>query len=117
STRDVSKCAPHAAYGLHTKSAVFDRKVAGIGSFTFNLRSTYLNTESLLIIRDENLAQELAEEMEHAMDVNNSWSLGLEEGDVRWYSGDESWDTEPDTGQWDRFKSGFLQLFPIEKYL
>ncbi|MDN2483600.1 phospholipase D family protein [Vibrio agarivorans] len=117
STRDASKCAPHAAYGLHTKSAVFDRKVAGIGSFNFNLRSTYLNTESLLIIRDENLAQELAEEMEHAMDVNNSWSLSLEEGDVRWYSGDESWDTEPDTGQWDRFKSGFLQLFPIEKYL
>lgn len=117
STQDLSKCAPAAAYGLHTKSAVFDRQIAAIGSFNFNLRSTYLNTESLLVIRDEALTDELAGEMLHAMEAENSWRLGLEDGAVRWYSDDQSWDTEPDTGQWERFKSGFLQLLPIEKYL
>ena len=42
---------PTAAYGLHAKSIVFDRRVAAIGSFNFNLRDgvrsdpriTYLN--------------------------------------------------------------------------
>lgn len=51
------------------------------------------------------------------MDEENSWHLKLQEGDVRWYSGDKSWEDEPETGRWERFQSGFLQLLPIEKYL
>ncbi|MCK6262132.1 phospholipase D family protein [Vibrio sp. ZSDE26] len=117
STRDASKCAPITPYGLHTKSAVFDKKVAVIGSFNFNLRSTYLNTESLLIVEDLAIAEELANDITQAMNEENSWRLGLEEGDPRWYSGDKVWETEPETGRWERFNSRFLQLFPIEKYL
>ena len=51
------------------------------------------------------------------MNINNSWRLDLEDGNVRWYSSDESWNSEPETGQWERAQSGFLQLLPIEKYL
>ncbi|MGF1680016.1 phospholipase D family protein [Photobacterium minamisatsumaniensis] len=117
STRDWSKCAPATAYGLHTKSVVFDRRVAGIGSFNFNLRSTYLNTESLLVIDDQSVAERLADDMDQAMNESNSWRLNESEGEVRWYSGTESWESEPETGQWARFQSWFLQLLPIEKYL
>ena len=117
STKDASKCAPTAAYGLHTKSVVFDQRIAGIGSFNFNLRSTYLNTESLLVIEDPDFAQRLAADMAQAMSVDNSWRLALHEGKPRWYSGSDSWDSEPDTEQWQRIKSRFLQLLPIEKYL
>ena len=117
STKDAAKCAPTTPYGLHAKSVVFDRQVAGVGSFNFNLRSTYLNTESILLIDNEAIAEQLAEDIEIAMDEENSWRLSLEEGSVRWYSGTKSWDSEPDTSQWNRVKSRFLQLFPIEKYL
>ena len=117
STRDVSKCAPTLAYGLHAKSAVFDRKIASIGSFNFNLRSTYLNTESILIIENQKIAERLADDIEQAMDEENSWHLKLQDGDIRWYSGDKSWESEPETGRWERFESRFLQLLPIEKYL
>ncbi|AJR08534.1 phospholipase D family protein [Photobacterium gaetbulicola] len=117
STRDASKCAPITPYGLHSKSVVFDRQVAGVGSFNFNLRSTYLNTESILVIDNQSIADSLAVDIEAAMEDENSWRLNLEEGNVRWYSGSESWDNEPDTGQWERIKSRLLQLFPIEKYL
>ncbi|MDR9826806.1 phospholipase D family protein [Vibrio sp. FNV 38] len=117
STQDVEKCAPNTAYGLHTKSSVFDREIAGIGSFNFNLRSTYLNTESLLVIEDEAFAQRLAAEMDQSMNDSNSWYLNIVDGEVRWYSDSDSWSEEPDTGQWDRFQSWFLQLLPIEKYL
>ncbi|MDD9195703.1 phospholipase D family protein [Aliivibrio sp. S3MY1] len=117
STRDISKCAPILPYGLHAKSAVFDDRIASIGSFNFNLRSTYLNTESILIIENQKIAQQLTQDIEHAMDEENSWHLKLQEGDVRWYSGDKSWEDEPETGRWERFQSGFLQLLPIEKYL
>ena len=117
STRDETKCAPPLAYGLHAKSAVFDRRIASIGSFNFNLRSTYLNTESILIIENQNIAERLAKDIEQAMDDDNSWHLKLQEHDIRWYSGDRSWENEPETSRWERFKSQFLQLLPIEKYL
>lgn len=117
STRDVSKCAPAIAYGLHAKSAVFDRRVASIGSFNFNLRSTYLNTESILVIENQSVAESLADDIDQAMNEDNSWRLKLQEGEVRWYSGQKSWESEPETGRWERFQSRFLQLLPIEKYL
>jgi len=117
STKDVSKCAPIAAYGLHTKSAVFDRKIAVIGSFNFNLRSTYLNTESLLVIESHQVAENLADDIELAMNESNSWRLNLLEGKIHWYSGKKIWENEPETELSERMKSRFLQLLPIEKYL
>ncbi|WP_104213783.1 NUDIX domain-containing protein [Vibrio cyclitrophicus] len=60
---------------------------------------------------------EVGETIEQAMNEDNSWRLELEDGDVYWYSGEQSWDSEPETGKWERMQSGFLQLLPIEKYL
>ncbi|PKH87266.1 phospholipase D family protein [Colwellia sp. Bg11-28] len=117
STRDLSKCAPTAAYGLHAKSAVYDRRVTSIGSFNFNLRSTYLNTESILVIDNKRVAEMLADDIEQAMNEGNSWRLNLYEGKVRWYSGEKSWNSEPETVLGERVKSSLLQLLPIEKYL
>ena len=117
STDDPARCAPTAAYGLHAKSVVFDRSIACIGSFNLNLRSTYLNTESLLVIDDAVIAEQLAGEIEEAMMEENSWRLELQEGQLRWVSGAQSWDSDPQTGRWERFKSQLLQLLPIEKYL
>lgn len=115
--RDPARCGPDTGYGLHSKSVVFDRKISSIGSFNLNLRSTYLNTESVLLIEDESVSKSLADSMEHAMQMQNSWQLKLIENQIQWKSGEETWTTEPETGQWERLKSRFLQLFPIEKYL
>ena len=117
STKDLSKCAPTTAYGLHAKSSVFDREVAVVGSFNFNLRSTYLNTESILVIENHSVAESLADDIEQAMNENNSWRLNLIEGKLHWYSGEKTWDSEPETDLSERIKSRFLQLLPIEKYL
>lgn len=117
STKDTLKCAPTTAYGLHAKSSVYDRQIAVIGSFNFNLRSTYLNTESVLVIENPLVAENLADDIEQAMNEDNSWRLGVTDGEVRWYSGTQSWESEPETDQWERTKSWFLQLLPIEKHL
>ena len=117
STKYLSKCAPNIAYGLHAKSIVFDKKIAVIGSFNFNLRSTYLNTESILIIENQKIAHNLAKDIEQAMNDNNSWRLQLHKDEVRWYSGEQYWENEPETDRWQRSKSRLLQLLPIEKYL
>ena len=117
STKNAKKCAPTAPYGLHAKSVVFDENIAVIGSFNFNLRSTYLNTESLLIIENQSVATQLKHEIKQAMSEENSWRLDLTDGKVHWYSGEQNWDKEPETDLTERITSRLLQLLPIEKYL
>lgn len=117
SIKDLSKCAPTTPYGLHAKSIVFDRKLSVIGSFNFNLRSTYLNTESILVIDDNNIAESLADDIEKAMSDDNSWRLDLLNNELRWHSGMKTWEKEPESNLSERIKSRFLQLLPIEKYL
>jgi cardiolipin synthase C len=104
---------------LHAKSAVFDRRVLFIGSFNVNLRSIYLNGETLLVIRSEELASRVADDIELGMAAENSWKVQqLDDGWLVWSSGPENtWRREPEAGWWQRFKSGLIASFPIEKYL
>jgi len=117
STKDESKCSPHVPYGLHTKTLIFDKSIACIGSFNLNLRSTYLNTESILVVYDKNVAERIASNMERAMSDVNSWKLTAQEDKLQWYSEGVTLYADPETSMWQRVKSKFLQLLPIEKYL
>lgn len=117
STKDIGKCAPTTAYGLHAKSIVFDRKIAVVGSFNFNLRSIYLNTESILVIDSNTVAEKIADDITQAMSEDNSWRLKVTDDKVRWYSGTDVWENEPQIELLERIKSQLLQLLPIEKYL
>ncbi|MCK0164663.1 phospholipase D family protein [Marinobacter sp. S6332] len=105
--------------GLHAKSAVFDRKALYIGSFNINLRSIYLNSETVLVIHSAQLAERLAQDIEAAMTPENSWMVTREAGgQLFWSAGEEQfWTHEPATGFWRRFKSGLFSLLPMEKYL
>ncbi|MET0656664.1 MAG: phospholipase D family protein [Steroidobacteraceae bacterium] len=115
-------CADGAAFGLHAKSAVFDRRIVYVGSFNVNLRSAYLNTETVLIIESPVLAEQIAQSIEVNMRAENSWRVELDEKEhLRWITardGVEEVSThEPATGLWRRFQVGFYKLFPVEKYL
>ena len=107
------------ALSLHAKSAVFDRKTIYVGSFNVNLRSIYLNGETVLVIHSRELAQRVAQDIAATMAPANSWHLHEDgAGDLIWSSsGGETWTQEPDTGLWRRFKSTLIGLLPIEKYL
>jgi len=104
---------------LHAKSAVFDRKALYIGSFNFNLRSIYLNGETVLIIHSPELAERIAHDIELGMATDNSWQVSQDaDGRLHWSAGASEVSThEPETGVWRRIKSGLFSLLPVEKYL
>jgi len=104
---------------LHAKSMVFDRKVLYVGSFNINLRSTYLNSETVLVIHSPELAARVARDIETGMQPENSWQVSRDaDGDLFWSAADGSrWTHEPDTGFWRRCKSGFFSWLSVEKYL
>jgi len=111
-----------ALFGLHAKSAVFDREVVFIGSFNFNQRSIYLNSELGLLIYSSELAEIIAHDIEQNFSLENSWQVVLDEKNNLQWNGikdgvEVQYSHEPETGFWRRFNSGFFSIFPIEKYL
>ncbi|WP_228260803.1 phospholipase D family protein [Marinobacter orientalis] len=115
--RNDSVCASGDA-SLHTKSVVFDRSTLVVGSFNVNLRSIYLNGETVLVIHSPELAEAVARDVQSLMQPGNSWEVSLDDsGDLHWRSGEESYTSEPAVGWWRGVKSRLLSWLPIEKYL
>tara|TARA_R100000306_G_scaffold42747_1_gene41376 strand:- start:18035 stop:19531 length:1497 start_codon:yes stop_codon:yes gene_type:complete len=104
--------------GLHSKTAVFDRRVLYIGSFNANLRAMYLNGETVLLIHSPELAAKVADSIELGMAPANSWEVELDEdGDLQWQGLNQTLSSEPDTDWWLRTKAWLISLLPIEDYL
>jgi putative cardiolipin synthase len=107
---------------LHTKAFVVDRDEAFIGSFNFDPRSAYLNTEMGVIIRDPWLATAMADRVFEKLQPD-AYELFLDEdGDLRWRGWDANGnafveDKEPQTSWWDRFLAGVMRVLPIRSQL
>jgi putative cardiolipin synthase len=111
-------CREQQGVGLHSKSVVFDRKLVYVGSFNVNQRSTYLNTETALIIHSPMLAEAVAAEIQALMRPENSWQVKLNsQGQMQWTGPEGTFRHEPATSWWRRLMSGFLSRLPLEKYL
>jgi putative cardiolipin synthase len=106
---------------LHTKAFLIDRKALFIGSFNFDPRSAYLNTESGIILESEELAREFAAAVNTAL-TRRTYEVFLKEnGKLRWrytHQGKEVvFDKEPQTTWGRRFSAGFAKWLPIRGHL
>ena len=106
---------------MHTKAFIVDRDEVFIGSFNFDPRSAYLNTEMGVVIRDPVLATEMADQVFAKLEAD-AYELFLEDGDLRWRGWDGDGrpyveDKEPQTSWWDRFVAGFMRVLPIRSQL
>jgi putative cardiolipin synthase len=106
---------------LHTKAFVVDRRQLFIGSFNFDPRSAFINTELGVIIDSPKLAEELAALADEVLPTK-AWEVFLnEEGKLRWrglQDGQEQiFKKEPQTSAWERFVAGFYRILPIRGQL
>lgn len=113
-------CDEDSFLGLHSKAAVFDRATIYVGSYNFNLRSAYLNTEVGMIIYSPVLAETLTKQIELNMKRENSWQAMIRDSQVIWVTeknGKEETSThEPRTSWLERVKKGLLTLMPGAQY-
>lgn len=75
---------------IHSKTYIIDEYKSIVGSFNFDARSSYINTESMVIISSKEFAKKLKNNIE--VDLNNSLKVGtdysyiendnIEEGEV-----------------------------------
>ncbi|MCP3869208.1 MAG: phospholipase D family protein [Gammaproteobacteria bacterium] len=112
---------------LHSKIAVFDRKIAFVGSFNFDPRSIEVNTEIGLLIYSTDLAERLIEFLNSGIDPSNSYRVALEKkatgkgSRLAWISEQEGQEVreykDPQAGFRRRLSAWFISWLPIEDHV
>jgi putative cardiolipin synthase len=104
---------------LHAKTFALDGTRLFVGSFNFDERSAFLNTEMGLLIDSPVLAQELVGVF--GTDIPNAaYEVRLTaDGDLEWIEqtesgGEKRYTADPGTGWFKRATVGFLSILPIE---
>jgi phosphatidylserine/phosphatidylglycerophosphate/cardiolipin synthase-like enzyme len=62
-------------FSIHQKTLVIDDHVVVIGSHNFDPRSTVINTEAALIVRDQGFAKRVREKIARVLEPANSWLI------------------------------------------
>lgn len=106
---------------LHTKAFIIDQKLLFVGSFNFDPRSAYLNTESGLILYSPKLAEQYAVVVFSAL-ADRTYELFLSANEnLQWlYRGDGEvtvLEKEPQTTRGQRTKANFARILPIRGHL
>jgi putative cardiolipin synthase len=106
---------------LHTKAFVIDRRHLFVGSFNWDPRSKYINTEMGVFFDSPELAGSTAQHIDSLL-PNVAYRVDLdEEGDLRWSDFTRQpaviHTKEPDAGFWLRFEASLYRFIPIEGQL
>ncbi|WP_111977667.1 phospholipase D family protein [Algibacillus agarilyticus] len=65
-------------FGLHAKSMVIDDNITVIGTFNLDPRSANLNTESIAVIKDPTITQQVKQGMLVEIEPENAWHTTLD---------------------------------------
>jgi len=103
---------------LHAKTFAVDGERVFVGSFNFDPRSLWLNTEMGLVIDSESLARQVAEVFDGEL-RERAFEVRLDDdGSVYWVEatadGPVRHEREPHTSRWKRFWVSVLSRLPIE---
>ncbi len=106
---------------LHTKAFIVDREVFFLGSFNWDPRSAFINTEMGVILDAPQFGEEAYRRMEAALDTNTYRLMLDEDGGLQWVTYDDGerrvYTKDPETSWWRRFVVGFIGIFPIDGQL
>jgi len=106
---------------LHTKSFAIDRARLFIGSFNFDPRSAYLNTEMGIFLDAPEMVAEATGRFADAL-PRATWRVTLEDpGYLRWVTWNDGEQvvrtTEPDAGFFRRLMVDLMRMLPIRSQL
>jgi len=103
---------------LHAKALTIDGRLGFAGSFNFDLRSAFLNTETGIIFDDPALLAELNDRFDRAIMPDRAFALALDGNRVAWHRGSEPALTiEPDSTFSRRLVSFAVGHLPIHRWL
>jgi cardiolipin synthase C len=106
---------------LHTKVFVVDRSKVFIGSFNWDPRSAYINTELGVIIDSPVIGEYFSSGIESMLSVKTYEVFLNKQGNMRWRGMENGQEVvltkEPQTGFWRRMNGRLMRLLPIRDQL
>jgi len=116
--RDSARWAMRPREMLHGKAMIIDGQLGFVGSFNFDLRSAFLNTEIGIVFDDPALLGQLNERFDHAILPDQAFELALDGKLVAWSRGGENpVHLEPDSTFSRRLLSFAVGHLPIHRWL
>jgi putative cardiolipin synthase len=110
-----------AVSGLHTKGFLVDRKELFLGSFNWDPRSAYINTELGIIIKSPELVGEMVDRSDERLRAIAYRVVLTEQGDLAWVeetdNGPVIYTKEPHSTWGERFKVGLMRILPFNSQL
>ena len=103
---------------LHAKLFIIDRKMMFVGSFNFDPRSAWLNTEMGVMVEQQPLATQIAEDVFMKLNIK-AYQVIKKEGQIQWLDlhTQTYLTTEPDSRWWQRVIANTLSWLPVESQL
>jgi len=102
---------------LHTKALTLDGSLAFVGSYNLDPRSTTLNTEQGVIVRDAGLARRLERLFLAQTAGARAWAVTLERGRLRWRDDRHAYDSPPMASLARRLQAWIASVLPIASQL
>jgi putative cardiolipin synthase len=102
---------------LHTKAFVVDGRELFVGSYNLDPRSTWLNCEQGVLVEDSMLAAQLEALFDRQVGGQHAWRVTLEEGNLRWSDGMESYGKDPKASAWKRFQAWITRVLHLDAQL
>lgn len=106
---------------LHTKAFLVDREEFFLGSFNWDPRSAYINTELGVIIKSAPLGKAVDDQINKILNEVTYEVVLDEDGELKWIDRSSAEPvflySEPDTGFWRQFSVELMKLLPIRGQL
>ena len=102
---------------LHTKALTADDRLAFVGSYNLDPRSTWLNCEQGVLVEDQTLAEQLGDIFKTETDGSRAWRVTLDSGHLHWSDGKEEFHSEPKASLGRRFQAWIARFFHLDAQL
>ena len=102
---------------LHTKALEVDGRLAFVGSYNLDPRSTSLNCEQGIFVESPEIAAQLADIFRVDSAGHSAWSVTLVDGDLRWSDGTQALDSAPDASAGRKFQAWLARVLPVSSQL
>ena len=102
---------------LHTKALAADGTRAFVGSYNLDPRSTSLNCEQGVFIRQAVIAVQVERLFDQETTGARAWAVTREDGKLSWSDGANTYDSSPDAGSGQRFQAWIAKVLPLDSQL
>jgi putative cardiolipin synthase len=102
---------------LHTKALAVDSRIAFVGSYNIDPRSTALNCEQGIFVENPEIAAQLEAMFTTDSSGARAWAVTLQDGRLQWNDGTQSHDSAPEASAGRKFQAWIARVLPISSQL